>query len=326
VRRVPRVAGRLTGAALVAVATLALGACGGDDGGGGTRRVVVALDFTPNAVHAPIYTARREGLDRREGVRFVIRAPGSGPDALKLVESGRADVGLLDIHDLGLAREKGSDVVGVAALVQRPLAAIVASDPQVRRPRDLEGRRVGVSGLPSDVAVLRSVLDGDGGRLAAVRLVTIGFAAVPNLIQHKVAAVPVFWNVEGVALRRRGVRTHEFRVDDYGAPRYPEVVLFTSRRTLERRRELVEDTLRAVRAGVESVLADSGAAARQIAAVGGGEPGLVRAQLDAVAPTLTPPLRLDRATLERWADFDARFGVLKKRPDVARTFALDLSP
>ena len=28
---------------------------------------------------------------------------------------------MLDIHDLGLARERGGDVVGVAALVKRPL-------------------------------------------------------------------------------------------------------------------------------------------------------------------------------------------------------------
>ena len=62
---------------------------------------------------------------------------------------------MLDIHDLGLARERGSDFVGVGALVQRPLAAIIARS-DVKRPRDLEGRRVGVSGLPSDPAVLKA--------------------------------------------------------------------------------------------------------------------------------------------------------------------------
>ena len=41
----------------------------------------------------------------------------------------------------------------------------------------------------------------------------------------KVDAVVAFWNVEGVPLRRQGVPTREFRVDEYGAPRYPELVL-----------------------------------------------------------------------------------------------------
>ncbi len=311
-------------AAALALAVPALAACGDDDSGA-PERVVVALDFTPNAVHAPIYTARRERLDEDEDVRLQIRAPGSAPDGLKLVAAGRVDIGVLDIHDLGLAAEKGSDVVGIAALVQRPLAAIIARG-DVRRPRDLRGKRVGVSGLPSDPAVLRAVLEGDGARLGDVDQVTIGFAAVPNLVQRKIDAVPAFWNAEGVTLRHRGVRIREFRVEEFGAPPYPEVVLFTSRRTLEDRREAIEGAVRAIARGVESALADRGAASEEIARVSGADPQLVRAQLDAVAPALKPPLRLDRSVLERWAAFDERFGILERAPDVGRLFAFDVVP
>ena len=69
---------------------------------------------------------------------------------------------MLDLHDLALARSKGRDLVGVMALVQRPLAAVLAQ-PDVRRPRDLSGARVGVTGVPSDEAVLRAIVGGDGG-------------------------------------------------------------------------------------------------------------------------------------------------------------------
>ncbi len=61
--------------------------------------------------------------------------------------AGRLDLGVLDIHDLALAR--ALDLVGVAALMRRPLAALVAQR-EIPRPRALEGRLVGVSGLPSD--------------------------------------------------------------------------------------------------------------------------------------------------------------------------------
>jgi hypothetical protein len=33
---------------------------------------------------------------------------------------------------------------------------------------------------------------------------------------------------------------------------------------------------------------------------------------------------LDRRVLERWADFDARVGILARRPNVARAFAFDV--
>jgi putative hydroxymethylpyrimidine transport system substrate-binding protein len=318
-----RAAGSLPRAAvgaLLAGAAL-LGGCGGDDP---DERVTLALDFTPNAVHAPIYAAVRKGFDRDHGVRLRIRPPGSAPDALKLLAAGRADVAVLDIHDLGLARERGQDFVGVGALVQRPLAAIIARG-GVRRPRDLEGRRVGVSGLPSDPAVLRAVMEDDGGDPDRVRQVTIGFSAVPNLVQGKVDAVPAFWNAEGVVLRRRGVRTREFRVDDYGAPRYPEVVLFTTRRTLEERREVVEGVVDAVREGVAEVLVNPEPSVREIAGAANADEGLVSAQLAAISLAFRPPITLRRPELEAWADWDARFGILKRRPDVDRAFDFEAS-
>jgi putative hydroxymethylpyrimidine transport system substrate-binding protein len=311
--------------ALALVATLALAAsgCGGGERSGRAHPVTLALDFTPNAVHAPIYAAVREGYDRKHGVRIRIRPPGTTPDSLKLVSSGRADVAVLDIHDLGLARERGADVVGIGALVQRPLAAIIARS-YVRRPRQLEGRRVGVSGLPSDPAVLRAVVDGDGGDVRKVRQVTIGFAAVPSLIERKVDAVPAFWNAEGVVLRQRHVPIREFRVDDYGAPRYPEVVLFTTRRVLRHRHAEMKGVVDAIRDGTRSVLAHPEPAVRQIAAAGGSDQKLVRGQLRAVAPALKPPLTLRRQALESWARFDVRFGVLRRPPDVDRAFAFGL--
>src|ERR671914_269644 len=73
---------------LLALLTMApLAGCGSDE-----RRpqsLSVALDFTPNPVHAPIYAAVRERHDRAEGVRIRIRPPGSRPDSLKLLTAGR---------------------------------------------------------------------------------------------------------------------------------------------------------------------------------------------------------------------------------------------
>jgi putative hydroxymethylpyrimidine transport system substrate-binding protein len=305
------------------VAALVVAGCGGG-GSVAPPRVRVALDFVPNAVHAPIFTAVRTGGDRRRGVRIAIERPGSQPDSLKVVLAGRADVGVLDIHDLGLARERGKDVVAIGALVERPLAALIAQ-PTVRRPRSLAGRTVGVSGLPSDPAFLRAIVSHDGGDYSSIRQVTIGFNAVSALLTRKVDAVPAFWNAEGVVLRQRGLRVREFRVEDYGAPPYPEVVLVTTRRTLERRRGDLARFLAAVGDGVRAVLRDPRAAAAQVAAEAGGSVGLVAAQLRAVRGLADPSLRLDRGVLERWAEFDARIGILSRRPDIARAFAFDLS-
>src|SRR3954469_19530040 len=283
-------------AALVAC----LAGCGGGSSDSGPKRVSLALDFTPNAAHAPIYSAVRTGADKRHGIRLRILGPGTGtPDSLKLVTSGRADVGVLDIHDLGLAAERGADVVGIGALVQKPLAAVIAR-PDVQRPRDLAGKTVGVTGLPSDVAVLNAVVSGDGGDFSAVKQHTIGFSAVPQMVAGKVDAVTAFWNAEGVVLHTRGVKTNDFRVDRYGAPPYPEVVLFAKRSTVEKRRKELGDLLTALADGVRAVHRDPGSAIDQIAKVSGADTPLVQAQLKAVAPLFAPPMKLDRSVLADW--------------------------
>jgi NitT/TauT family transport system substrate-binding protein/putative hydroxymethylpyrimidine transport system substrate-binding protein len=304
----------------VLVAALFASGCGGGSQGGGDPTVAVALDFTPNAVHAPIYAAVLHRFDGSERVHLRIRPPGARPDSLKLVTNGRADLAVLDIHDLAIARERGVDVVAVGALVQRPLGALVAQ-PQIRRPRDLDGKRIGVSGLPSDPAFVRAIVEHDGGNYDSVREITIGFNAVASLLGKKVDAVPVFWNAEGVILKERGAHMNEFRVEDYGAPPYPEVVLVTTRANLDRRRDAIERAVAAIRRGAEASLRDPEPVTRQIArASGGTDVDLVRAQMRAVAPIVAPPLRMDRAVIERWADFDARIGIVKRRPDVARAF------
>src|SRR3954468_15610067 len=204
--------------------------------GGGQDRpeqdATLVLDFSPNAVHAGIYVAKGHGFDEAEGVNLGRQAPAASAAGLKLLLAQRADFAILDIHDLALARQQGKDVVGILPLVQRPLAAVLAQ-PGVRSPRDLEGRSAGVTGVPSDSAVLHSIVRGAGGDPARVRQVTIGFNAVQALLGGRVAAATAFWNVEGVALRARRPRTREFRVDDYGAPSYPELVVVGPRRTLD---------------------------------------------------------------------------------------------
>jgi putative hydroxymethylpyrimidine transport system substrate-binding protein len=292
------------------VILVALAGCGGD----GDQPLTIALDFTPNPVHAPLYLAGSDQL--------TIRKPGSGPDSLKLVASGKVDLGVLDIHDLAIAREAGSDLVAVGALVGKPLAALVAQ-PGIQRPRDLEGRTVGVSGLPSDPAFIQAIVGHDGGDATKIKEVTIGFNAVSRLLTKRVDAVPVFWNAEGVALKQRGLDAREFRVEDYGAPPYPEVVIVTARKTLESKRARIRTALDAIAAGLRETRENPDHAVDVIAkAAETDDTKLVRAQLDAVLPIFET--KLDRSVLERWARFDVEIGLVKTKPDVEKAFAFTL--
>ncbi len=312
-------------------AALVLAACGSDARDARPNAdATLMLDFTPNAAHAGIYSAVVHGFDEAEGVHLKVRVPGSSTDAVKLLLSGRAQFSVMDVHDLALAGASGRDLVAVMSIVQRPLAAVLTTA-GVRSPRDLEGRKVGVTGLPSDDAVLRSIVTGAGGDYDKVEKVTIGFNAVPALLGGRVAGATAFWNVEGVALRSARAGAHAFRVDAYGAPPYPELVLVTARSTLRDDPALVHATVRALVRGYGVTVHDPASSLDDLASrVHGLDRRALAAQLDVLLPALSPPGGriggLDPAVLRRWARWEARFGIVPTPPDVSRLFDTQVVP
>jgi ABC-type nitrate/sulfonate/bicarbonate transport system substrate-binding protein len=308
--------------ALMAAVVLAGCAHGSEDAPNEHARLV--LDFQPNAVHAGIYLALQRDYDDAEGVTLSVAAPSSSTDSVKLLLSERAQFAILDIHDLALAREKGKDIVGVMAVVQRPLAAVLAQ-PDIARPRDLEGKKVGVTGVPSDDAVLSSIVRGDGGDPAKVHKVTIGFQAVAALLAHRVDGATAFWNAEGVTLQARRPGIRQFKVDDYDAPPYPELVLCVSRQTLDQDRSLVAATVRALRRGYQEAIVDPDSAVSAMVSLAHVNRADTERELDAVSPAFTEGAstygQLDRRELEAWARWEARFGITKTLPNVRQAFA-----
>jgi putative hydroxymethylpyrimidine transport system substrate-binding protein len=293
------------------------------------RDATLILDFTPNAAHAGIYSALARHYDRDGHVHLHVIAPTASTDSIKLLETGRVQFAILDLHDLAIARERGEDIVGVMAIVQRPLSAVIAA-PGVASPRALSGKTVGITGVPSDTAVLRSVVSGAGGDPARVKTITIGFNAVADLLAGRVAAATAFWNDEGQAIQSKRPGFHIFRVDDYGAPSYPELVLTVTRATLERHRGLVRDVMSALVRGYEFTLAHPELGARDLEQQAAGlDPSLVRAQLAGLLPAFRGPGggvgELNVRALRAWAGWEVRFGIVRDRPDVGRAFDASLT-
>jgi NitT/TauT family transport system substrate-binding protein/putative hydroxymethylpyrimidine transport system substrate-binding protein len=213
------------------------------------------------------------------------------------------------------------------ALVQTPLAAVIARS-GIDSPKDLQGGRVGVTGLPSDDAVLESIVRGGGGDPKEVRKVTIGFNAVAALAGGQVDAVTAFWNVEGLALRNRLEDVNEFRVERFGAPSYPELVLCAARTTLQDSPGLVKSVTAALRRGYGETIADPESA---VEALLGADRTLRRSvvsdQLAEISPAFTAHAKgfgeLDRERLEAWAKWERDFGVVDEPVDVDQAFSFD---
>ena len=267
------------------VALMAAGCGGGDDGAGG-RETTLVLDFVPNGVHAGIYRAVAGGEYTREGIDLRVIKPGSSTDTLKLVASGRADFGIADSIDVASEVARGRDSRAVMALVQRPLGGLVTlRDEGIDSPRELEGRTVAVTGVPSDTAVLDTELTAAGGDPGQVDVQSVGFDTIPALLSGRADAITAFVPADATQIEAEGEATRSFPLDGFGGPRYPGLVVFASGRLIDSDPALVSGFVEATTAGYTEALRDPGAAVEAMTdQVPGLDPGLTRAQFDAYRP------------------------------------------
>jgi putative hydroxymethylpyrimidine transport system substrate-binding protein len=222
----------------LALALLAFAGCGEKSepgpGGGELEKLTVILDYFPNADHAPLYAALASGEFERAGLDVEIVAPPDPAAPLRLLAAGKADLALTYEPELLLARDKGTSVVGVGALVQKPLTSLMAVDGSgVRSVTDLQGKTVGTAGIPYQDAYLDAILKQAGVPDSSVQRVNVGFNLVPAMLAGRVdATLGAFWNYEGIDLRQRGRNPTILRVEQLGVPTYNELVFAARRESL----------------------------------------------------------------------------------------------
>jgi putative hydroxymethylpyrimidine transport system substrate-binding protein len=211
-----------------------LAACGAG-AGRHAARVTLTLDWTPNPDHVGFYYARDTGLFRHAGLDVAIHAPSDPTAPLKLVGVGRSDVAVTYEQELFFAAAKKLPVVAVAAVVPQPLNSFMAINPEIKTISDLKGRSIGITGVPSDQAMVDTALHSAGLTRKDVQVVNVGYNLLPALLSHRVDAVlGVYRNVEGIQLRQRGLNPTIIPINRAGVPSYDELVLVANANRLRR--------------------------------------------------------------------------------------------
>jgi ABC-type nitrate/sulfonate/bicarbonate transport system substrate-binding protein len=256
--------------AVVAI-VFALTACGSSGPGASARSasglasgalpkptsVTLILDYIPNAVHAGIYRAIAAGYYARENIDLHVIQPNSTSETLKLIDAGRAQFGLADGIDVAEEIAAGHDAKAIMAITQLPLGAPIAlASEHLTSPAQLQGRTVGITGVPSDTAVLDTVVSGAGGDPAKVHVVNVGFNGARALLAGRIAAFLGYWPADGVQLAVNGHPVTSFKLDHYGGPAYPGLVAFTDGSLIRSNPSLVRAFVAATVHGYTDTLKD----------------------------------------------------------------------
>jgi putative hydroxymethylpyrimidine transport system substrate-binding protein len=299
----------------------------------GSQHMTLTLDWTPNPDHVGFYDARDTGLFARAGLDVAIHSPSDPTAPLKLVGVGRSDLAVSYEQELFFAAAKGLPVVAVAAVVPQPLNSFMAIEPQVKSLRDLKGRTIGVTGVPSDYATLDTALHSVGLTRAQLKIVTVGYNLLPALLAHRVDAVlGVYRNVEGIQLQLRGFHPTIIPVDQAGVPTYDELVLVANKNRLHddlNYRSEVKRFVAAFLTGTADARRHPANALKILQKVTASEPKFLARATPATLRLLTGPKGigcLDLHAWQRFGDWMHTTGLLKQKIPAASVVDVNLLP
>ncbi len=237
---------RLYAAAVLALGTALVAACGStasssSSAGGGSSPAAkpatlkLELDWVPNPDHVALYYAQNKGYFTRNKLTMNFLTPSNAADPIKLVGLNKVDLAISYESEMFYGEQENLPVTAVATIVPVPLnSLIVTPKDHVTSLSQMAGKKVGITGIPSDGAIYSSMVKTAGLTPAQVPTVSVGFNLVPSLLSGKVdAIIGGYRNVEAIQIAQEmGQKPSVFPVSELGVPSYAELVLVANRNRL----------------------------------------------------------------------------------------------
>tara|TARA_B100000579_G_scaffold71292_2_gene54382 strand:+ start:38300 stop:39262 length:963 start_codon:yes stop_codon:yes gene_type:complete len=234
---------------LVSIFSILIIGCGAEK----QDKVSLALDWYPNSNHSGIYSAIDQGFFESEGIDLEVYTPSDPTAIISSVASGRDDFGLSYHPDILQAQSADLEIVSVLSISQHPLNSIMTlTESNIKSPKDLDGKVIGYPGIPSNKAMLETVLSNQGVKVNDVETVDVGFELVKALISGSVdAIIGAYWTHESIVMELQGYDVDIMKLEEWGVPDYYELILITNQDYLNNNSKQVEKVVDSFKKGYE---------------------------------------------------------------------------
>ncbi len=227
-----------------------------------TKNVKIMLDWIIQGTHAPFFIAQEKGYYKAEGVTVDTIDAGRGATNVAVtVAGGVYQFGWVDMPSLvrfNAQNPAGSLLAVYVSFDETPLAVITRKDANIRKPADLEGKKI-AGGPGTAVHDTISILL----KAAGVPNVKINWVAVqpqlfgPMLRRGEVDGTGGFTNSNIPAALELGFKMEDLFVikySEYGADMYG-LALVTTRKFADENPDTVRGVVRALNSGTKDTIA-----------------------------------------------------------------------
>ena len=212
--------------------------------------------LVPDPLWVPFVTAVQKGYYKEAGLDVQIQLPPDNATTVKIVGTGKAEVGLSAITDVVFARKEGVPVISVANYSQTNNWGMFA---QAGHPVDigaLKGKAVGVYNDSWTAAMLPVMLKSAGLTMDDVKQVAATSTTIVLLLKNKIDVATEVTNLGGVEYETSSGRKPEVLLaKDAGAPDTPIWVYISNQTWAQQNPDLVKKWLAATKKGTEYAIA-----------------------------------------------------------------------
>lgn len=269
-------------------------------------KITVCLDWTPNTNHTGLYVAAANGYYKDAGLEVSIVQPPENGSAL-MCASGQAQFAIeaQDTLAPSFTSDYAMDITAVAALLQHNTSGIMTRlHNGTFRPAMLEGMTYSTWDSPVELAMLRKLVEDDGGNFDNVNLIpnTITDEA-GALANHDTDAVWVFYGWGAINANLVGL---EYDYLDFAALEpvfdYYTPVLIANNNFLSENPETAKAFLEATKKGYEYAISNPEDAAKLL--VEGDTTGSLKDSMELVTASQKWISEQYIADAARWGEID----------------------
>lgn len=190
------------------------------------KPLLVVLDWFINPNHAPLFIAEQEGFFKDQGIEVQFISPVDATQGEKMVAAKKADIAISYQPSLVRYVVRGLPLVRFATLINTPLNCFVfLENGKIKTVKDLKGKRVGYSTLGDDSMMLNVMLR--NGKLSTkdINMINVKFNLIQALLANRIDGfMGGMRNFEPLAIEIEGKSAGMFYPEDYGFPKYDELI------------------------------------------------------------------------------------------------------
>ena len=190
---------------------------GGDNSETELTPVTICLDWTPNTNHTGLYVAQALGYFEDAGLDVsIVQPPEDGATAICAAGQVEFAVTVQDNLAAAFAREEPLGVTGVAALLQHNTSGIISRAGEgMDRPSGLEGHSYSTYNGEIELAIMKQVVEADGGDFSQVELIPYTLEDEPGaLMEHLTDSIWVYYGWGGINAQLAGLDFDYFYFKD----------------------------------------------------------------------------------------------------------------